>query len=90
MTLSAGMAEARATAAEVVSDLGFSAPAEDAPKAQDESADITAFWHVKGKGRAWIDQQNDVTAKDIYQSKAEGYRSVELLKRYTTMGMATD
>jgi len=40
--------------------------------------------------RAFIDQQNDVTTKDIAQSHQEGYRSVEHLKRYTTLGMATD
>ena len=38
----------------------------------------------------WVDFQNDVTVKDIKQSYAEGFRSVEHMKRYTTMGMATD
>ena len=36
-----------------------------------------------------IDLQN-VTVKDIRQSYQEGFRSVEHLKRYTTLGMATD
>src|SRR5690606_34677248 len=43
-----------------------------------------------GKKRAWVDLQNDVTVKDVKQSHLEGFRSVELLKRYTTTGMATD
>ena len=90
MTLAASLAEGRKTAASIVGDLGFSVAKVKAPKAEDEASSISAFWHVKGKGRAWVDLQNDVTTKDIYQSKAEGYRSVELLKRYTTMGMATD
>ncbi|KAJ8134931.1 hypothetical protein OY671_011856, partial [Metschnikowia pulcherrima] len=39
---------------------------------------------------SFIDFQNDVTAADIDLAWAEGYRSVEHLKRYTTLGMATD
>ena len=39
---------------------------------------------------AFIDFQNDVSAADIDLAWAEGYRSVEHLKRYTTLGMATD
>ena len=34
--------------------------------------------------------QNDVTAKDLHLAVAEGYRSVEHAKRYTTTGMGTD
>jgi sarcosine oxidase subunit alpha len=37
-----------------------------------------------------VDLQNDVTASDIQLAAREGYRSVEHLKRYTTMGMGTD
>ncbi|MFV0244410.1 MAG: glycine cleavage T C-terminal barrel domain-containing protein, partial [Qingshengfaniella sp.] len=48
-------------------------------------------WYVhEGKGRAWIDQQNDVTVKDVKLAWQENFRSVEHLKRYTTLGMATD
>ncbi|MGB0958587.1 MAG: sarcosine oxidase subunit alpha, partial [Litorivicinus sp.] len=43
-----------------------------------------------GPGRAWVDQQNDVTVKDVKLSHQEGFISVEHLKRYTTLGMATD
>ena len=38
----------------------------------------------------FLDFQNDVTVADIELAAREGYRSVELLKRYTTLGMATD
>ncbi|MFD0860537.1 2Fe-2S iron-sulfur cluster-binding protein [Roseovarius aquimarinus] len=41
-------------------------------------------------GRQWIDMQNDVTLKDVALAHREGFRSVEHLKRYTTLGMATD
>ncbi|MEX0285732.1 MAG: sarcosine oxidase subunit alpha family protein [Paracoccaceae bacterium] len=90
LTTGAAMAEAQDATAAILEDLGFTPKREALPKASDERADITPFWHVKGKSRAWVDLQNDVTAKDIYQSQKEAFRSVELLKRYPTLGMATD
>jgi methylglutamate dehydrogenase subunit C len=63
----------------------------DLPPAEDAPIKVTPLWHVAhGKGRAWIDQQNDVTVKDIKLAKQENFTSVEHLKRYTTLGMATD
>ncbi len=40
--------------------------------------------------KAFVDFQNDVTAKDIGQAVREGMRSIEHVKRFTTNGMATD
>ena len=40
--------------------------------------------------KSFVDFQNDVTAKDIALAAQEGFRSVEHIKRYTTVGMATD
>ncbi|TGR88132.1 hypothetical protein EN852_040455, partial [Mesorhizobium sp. M2E.F.Ca.ET.209.01.1.1] len=45
---------------------------------------------VAGKGKAFVDQQHDVTASDVELAQREGFESVEHLKRYTTLGMATD
>ncbi|WP_425406635.1 sarcosine oxidase subunit alpha family protein [Hwanghaeella sp.] len=91
LTLAAALRDGMQAGVQAASDLGFSPTAMDLPEASDEAADITPFWYVKeSKARAWIDLQNDVTAKDINLAKREGYRSVELLKRYTTLGMATD
>ena len=46
---------------------------------------------VAGGGtKHFIDFQNDVTAADVALAAQEGYRSVEHLKRYTTLGMGTD
>ncbi|MCP3732723.1 sarcosine oxidase subunit alpha family protein [Sphingomonas sp. MG17] len=39
---------------------------------------------------AWVDFQNDVTAADVALAARENFRSVEHLKRYTTLGMASD
>lgn len=89
LALASSLKEGANVSASVASDLGFAATAAF-PSAEDQSTDITPFWHVEGKGRAWIDLQNDVTVKDVKQSQAEGFRSVEHLKRYTTLGMATD
>ena len=43
-----------------------------------------------GKAKAFVDFQNDVTAKDLRLAVREGMRSIEHVKRYTTNGMATD
>ncbi|MEM7441216.1 MAG: sarcosine oxidase subunit alpha family protein [Pseudomonadota bacterium] len=85
------LAEGRSVANAVVKDLGFAASRAGAAKADDEPSDVTAFWHVKDSpSRAWVDLQNDVTSKDVKLAEQEGFRSVEHLKRYTTLGMATD
>ena len=60
------------------------------PSAEDAPVSQTPFWYVEGCSRAWLDHQNDVTVKDVKLSHQEGFRSVEHLKRYTTLGMATD
>jgi heterotetrameric sarcosine oxidase alpha subunit len=60
------------------------------PQAEDTPVTQKAFWYVQGCSRAWLDQQNDVTVKDVKLAHQEGFRSVEHLKRYTTLGMATD
>ncbi len=39
---------------------------------------------------AFVDFQNDVTAKDIRQAVREGMLSIEHVKRFTTNGMASD
>ena len=61
------------------------------PKADDEDFDVRPLWHVAASiQKAFVDFQNDVTADDIALAAREGFRSVEHLKRYTTLGMATD
>jgi sarcosine oxidase subunit alpha len=44
----------------------------------------------RAPGKVFVDLQNDVSASDVELAARENYRSVEHLKRYTTMGMATD
>lgn len=40
--------------------------------------------------KAFVDFQNDVTAKDVRLAVREGMHSIEHVKRFTTTGMATD
>ncbi|MEM7654093.1 MAG: glycine cleavage T C-terminal barrel domain-containing protein, partial [Pseudomonadota bacterium] len=87
--LSSGMEAAQAALAEI----DIKASAIELPEAEDAPVRLQPFWHVKDsqkRGRAWLDQQNDVTVKDVVLAHQENFRSVEHLKRYTTLGMATD
>jgi sarcosine oxidase subunit alpha len=84
--LAAG-AEAAKTALDA---LGRKTPEVAVPVAEDAPYAISPLWAVAGKGRAWLDFQNDVSVKDIKQAATENFRSVEHMKRYTTQGMATD
>ncbi|WP_158964651.1 sarcosine oxidase subunit alpha family protein [Chachezhania sediminis] len=84
------LAEGVAAAKQAVEDLGLTAPDVTLPEAGTEAGGIFPLWAVPGKGRAWLDFQNDVTVKDVKQAATENYQSVEHMKRYTTQGMATD
>jgi len=60
-------------------------------RTDDEACAISPLWHVAGcTGKAFVDLQHDVTADDIVLAHREGFGAVEHLKRYTTLGMATD
>ena len=79
------------TTDEVLTSLELQKTAKENFITNSEPTNISAYWHVtESKKRAWLDLQNDVTTKDVVQSYNEGFRSVEHLKRYTTLGMATD
>jgi sarcosine oxidase subunit alpha len=52
---------------------------------------LLPLWQVENPGaKAFVDFQNDVAASDIILARQEGFVAVEHLKRYTTLGMATD
>ncbi len=91
MSTHAALATGAARAVAALAELGRSVTPMDVPEAEDAPVKITPKWYVQsGKGRAWIDPQNDVTVKDIRLAHQENFVSVEHLKRYTTLGMATD
>ena len=62
-------------------------PAGDAPGLDPAPAPV---FEVRADGKAFVDFQHDVTADDVRLAHREGFVSVEHLKRYTTLGMATD
>ncbi|TJW43700.1 MAG: sarcosine oxidase subunit alpha [Mesorhizobium sp.] len=89
-SLGACLRQGFAAGAAAAQDTGRSGKAGTAPAADDEAFSLTPLWHVAGKGKAFVDYQHDVTASDIELAQREGFESVEHLKRYTTLGMATD
>ncbi|WP_127523347.1 sarcosine oxidase subunit alpha family protein [Mesorhizobium sp. Z1-4] len=63
----------------------------DAPQLDPFPAPVFEIRSAEGKsGKALVDHQLDVTAEDVRLAHREGFLSVEHLKRYTTLGMATD
>ncbi len=96
MMLSEALKTGQDAAIEAAKDIGKSIKAAALPAADDRNFGIEAKWHIgtdaltRGKARAWVDFQNDVTTKDIKLAQQEGFEAVEHMKRYTTLGMATD
>jgi methylglutamate dehydrogenase subunit C len=89
--IGSGWAAAQEVAARRGLALGAEAP--DAPQGTDLSMAFATCGPIaagKAKGKAFVDFQNDVTVDDIDLAHREGYRAVEHLKRYTTLGMGTD
>jgi heterotetrameric sarcosine oxidase alpha subunit len=84
------MASGAQAAVSALQALGIKAVIPSFPRSSDGEAKLQPLWHVPGKGRAWVDFQNDVTVKDIKLAHQENMRPVEHLKRWTTLGMATD
>ncbi len=85
--LSAGYREGQAAA----QALGLSPLQLAVPSTPDEPEARQALWRVPStRGKCFVDFQNDVTATDIELAQREGFSSAEHLKRYTTLGMATD
>ncbi|MDJ0614446.1 MAG: sarcosine oxidase subunit alpha [Rhizobiaceae bacterium] len=91
MDMEAALAEALTAAKEAVGGR-----ARKAPKVENASS-MNGFKIGSSKGagpedftKAFVDFQNDVTAKDIRLAVREGFQSIEHVKRYTTNGMASD
>ncbi|TPM53500.1 sarcosine oxidase subunit alpha family protein [Mesorhizobium sp. B2-2-3] len=85
------LSEVFAGSLKAVASLGSTKAAVPRSSGTEATSGIVAAWPTPGsKGRIWIDYQNDVTVKDIELAARENFVSVEHLKRYTTLGMATD
>lgn len=70
---------------------GFDAPALREWQVDEERPGANSLWiGSASRGKAFVDFQHDVTREDIALAAREGFKSAEHLKRYTTLGMATD
>ena len=97
--LAACLAEGAAAGARAALAAGFGDGTAPAPPPADapEPGAIAPYWLAPGlkplghgKAKHMVDHQDDVTAADIRLAAREGFRSVEHVKRYTTVGMGTD
>ena len=85
----AGADAARQSGFELTAGATFAAPAcEPEPPPR-----IEPLWQAPAdasRGKRFVDIQDDVSVEDIELAHRENFRSVEHLKRYTTLGMGTD
>ncbi|WP_327212460.1 sarcosine oxidase subunit alpha family protein (plasmid) [Rhizobium beringeri] len=85
------LGDGAAKAAAALKAIGFASAGPAFAPASETAAQAKPLWSIKGsKGKAFVDYQNDVHLKDLGLAVREGYGHVELAKRYTTSGMATD
>ncbi len=90
-SLEACLREGVEAAGRALASLGLDPIEMALPAADRELASGLPLWRVATAGRkAFVDFQHDVTVSDLMLARDEGYRRVEHLKRYTTLGMATD
>jgi sarcosine oxidase subunit alpha len=93
LSLSDALRTGSIAGAAAAQDAGLQPAATITWRTGDEATSLAPLWFVdplEANTKAFIDFQNDVTAEDVALALREGFRSVELLKRYTTLGMATD
>ncbi len=84
------LAEGWSGGIEAAAASGYERAAGPPPRSPDrEAGEAPLFWQP-GAGKRFVDLQYDVTAADVELAAREGYRSVEHVKRYTTLGMGTD
>ncbi len=99
--IAAGAAEGRGSTAQALrsgaeaarralAELDVDAPLPDLPQAEDQAQNLHPLWHVPGPGRAGVGFQPGGTVGDSAVARRAAMRPVEHLKRWTTLGMATD
>jgi sarcosine oxidase, subunit alpha len=85
----------RAAAAAALADLGLASPSvrERRNGGSDDSAAPMVLWRVadvEHEGSQFVDLQRDATVADLARAVRAGMRSMEHIKRYTTIGTAHD
>ena len=96
-TLAGALAQGRAAGEDAARQSGFELAAGAAfavPACEPEAPPrIEPLWQAPAgasRGKRFVDIQDDVAVEDIELAHRENFRSVEHLKRYTTLGMGTD
>jgi len=89
-SLAEALRDGAQVAGRIVENLTGQAPSLPQWRCDDEATDSAPLWHIEHRTKAFVDFQHDVTADDVSLAAREGFVSVEHLKRYTTLGMATD
>ena len=91
MSLAQALREGVTAGAEAARAVGLRVAALPPPRTGEEATRLTPLWYVAESGsKAFVDFQHDVMHSDVALAAREGFRSVEHLKRYTTLAMATD
>jgi len=91
LSLAQALREGASAGARAAEATGFSVVSRTEPKVSEELTAVLPLWCVSdSRSKAFVDFQHDVTLEDVTLAAREGFRSAELLKRYTTLGMATD
>ena len=85
--LDARIEDGRGAAGEALAHLGLAAAAAPRPAraAAGHSHRYPIFAHPKGKN--FVDLDEDLQLKDLERAATEGFDNIELLKRYSTVGM---
>ena len=88
-TVDEALAQGEQAAQAAAADLYGSATDTPAIPARPTSDETTASWPVfpHPDGHEFVDLDEDVTIREIEHALAEGYEDIELLKRYSTVGM---
>ena len=91
LTTAAALAEGHRAAVAALGELGLDAAGGGPPGASDEAAEVTPFWHVRrSRGRALAGPAERRDRKGRGAVAPRGLSLGRALKRYTTLGMATD
>lgn len=86
----------REAAESVVTELGFTVDSDPVAGEVDsirETGNAAVLWYVpdtSGSARQFVDLQRDATVADLERAVGAGMRSMEHIKRYTTIGTAHD
>ncbi|MCI0428954.1 MAG: 2Fe-2S iron-sulfur cluster-binding protein [Rhodospirillales bacterium] len=87
--LDAVLADGQRAGWEAARDAGFSGGAEPAKLAFRGGVGLTHPWPIfpHPQGREFVDYDEDLQVEDLINGAADGYDDIELLKRYSTVGM---